>query len=63
MAKKLLHIIGYDEEGHVLHVDNTEKGGTYICPQCGERIIARKDGSMQRPHFAHFKKSEKYFAS
>ena len=58
MAKKLLHIIGYDEEGRVLHVDNTEKGGTYVCPQCGERIIARKDGSMQRPHFAHFKKSE-----
>lgn len=58
MAKKLLHTLGCDEEGHILHVEDAEKGGTYTCPQCGERIIARNSGTMQRPHFAHFKKSD-----
>lgn len=58
MGKKLLHTIGCDEEGRTLHVNEAEKGGIYMCPQCGDRIIARKDGTMQRPHFAHFKKSE-----
>ena len=57
MRKKLLHTLGYDTEGKVVHVSNTEKGGTYTCPQCGDRIIARNGGKMQRPHFAHFKKS------
>jgi len=58
MAKKLLHTLGYDEEGNILHVENAEKGKLYICPQCGDRIIARNNGTMQRPHFAHFKKSD-----
>lgn len=58
MGKKLLHTIGYDEEGRILHVNDAEKGRTYTCPQCGDRIIARNSGKMQRPHFAHFKKSE-----
>ena len=58
MAKKLLHTIGCDEEGHILHVNDAEKGKTYTCPQCGDRIIARNGGKMQRPHFAHFKKSK-----
>ena len=58
MGKKLLHTIGYDEEGNILHINKTEKGSIYTCPQCGERLIARKDGIMQRPHFAHFKKSD-----
>ena len=58
MGKKLLHTIGYDEEGNILHINKAEKGNIHTCPQCGERIIARKDGTMQRPHFAHFKKSD-----
>lgn len=57
MGKKLLQTLGYDTEGKIIHVNNTEKGGTYTCPQCGDRIIARNGGKMQRPHFAHFKKS------
>ena len=39
MAKKLLHTLGYDEEGNILHVENAEKGKLYICPQCGEVSI------------------------
>ena len=58
MAKKLLHTLGYNEEGCILHVDHAEKGNIYTCPQCGDRIIARNSGMTQRPHFAHFKKSE-----
>ncbi|MBO5079293.1 MAG: hypothetical protein J6B82_00245 [Bacteroidaceae bacterium] len=58
MAKKLLHTLGYDEEGNILHVEYAEKGKPYTCPQCGDRIIARNNGTMQRPHFAHFKKSD-----
>lgn len=58
MAKKLLHTLGCDEEGSILHINDAEKGGTYTCPQCGDRIIARNGGMTQRPHFAHFKKSE-----
>lgn len=59
MARKLLHTFGFDEEGTIVHVNETEKGGTYTCPQCGERIVARNGGVSQRPHFAHFKKSDK----
>lgn len=57
MGKKLLHTLGYDSEGNVVHVNEAEKGSIYTCPQCGDRIIARNGGKMQRPHFAHFKKS------
>lgn len=58
MAKKLLHTLGRDEEGHILHVNEADKGAVYTCPQCGDRIIARNGGILQRPHFAHFRKSE-----
>lgn len=58
MAKKLLHTLGCDEEGRITHVNDTEKGGIYTCPLCADRIIARNNGTVQRPHFAHFKKSE-----
>ena len=58
MARKLLHTLGYNEEGCILHVNDAEKGSIYTCPQCGDRIIARIGGTMQRPHFAHFKKSD-----
>ena len=58
MAKKLLHTIGLDEEKGIHHINDAEKGKIYTCPQCGERIIVRNGGSMQRPHFAHFKKSD-----
>ena len=58
MGKKLLHTIGCDEEGKLIHVNNAEKGAIYSCPLCGDRIIARNGGNLQRPHFAHFKKSE-----
>ena len=58
MTKKLLHTLGYNEERNILHVNDAEKGSIYTCPQCGDRIIARNGGIMQRPHFAHFKKSE-----
>ena len=58
MAKKLLHTFGLNAEGRIVHVNDTEKGITYTCPQCGERIVARNGGVTQRPHFAHFKKSK-----
>ena len=58
MAKKLLHTTGCDEEGHIIHVNEAERGGIYTCPLCRERIVARNEGKSQRPHFAHFKKTE-----
>lgn len=58
MGKKLLHTTGCDEEGRILHINDAEKRGTYTCPLCGDRIIARNEGKMQRPHFAHFKRTE-----
>ena len=58
MGKKLLHTTGYDEEGRILHINEAEKGKTYTCPLCGDRIVPRNDGKSQRPHFAHFKKTE-----
>ena len=58
MGKKLLHTIGCDEEGKIIHVNDAEKGAIYTCPLCRDRIIARNGGTLQRPHFAHFKKSE-----
>ncbi len=57
MGKKLLHTTGCDEEGHILHIHSAEKGRTYTCPLCGDRIIPRNEGKTQRPHFAHFKKT------
>ena len=58
MGKKLLHTTGYDEEGRILHINEAEKGKTYTCPLCGDRIVPRNEGKAQRPHFAHFKKTE-----
>ena len=58
MGKKLLHTTGYDEEGRIIHINEAERGGIYTCPLCQERIIARNEGKSQRPHFAHFKKTE-----
>ena len=58
MGKKLLHTTGCDEEGHVIHINQAERGGIYTCPLCRERIIVRNEGKAQRPHFAHFKKTE-----
>ena len=58
MGKKLLHTTGCDEEGHILHISEAEKGGIYTCPLCGDRIVTRNEGKAQRPHFAHFKKTE-----
>ena len=57
MGKKLLHTTGYDEEGRILHINEAEKGKTYTCPLCGDRIVPRNEGKAQRPHFAHFKKT------
>ena len=58
MGKKLLHTTGCDEEGRILHINEAEKGQTYTCPLCGDRIVPRNEGKAQRPHFAHFKKTE-----
>ena len=58
MGKKLLHTTGCDEEGRVIHINQAERGGIYTCPLCRERIIVRNEGKAQRPHFAHFKKTE-----
>ena len=58
MGKKLLHTTGYDEERRIIHINEAERGGIYTCPLCQERIIARNEGKSQRPHFAHFKKTE-----
>ena len=58
MGKKLLHTTGCDSEGRILHINEAEKGQTYTCPLCGDRIVPRNEGKAQRPHFAHFKKTE-----
>ena len=58
MGKKLLHTTGCDSEGRILHIREAEKGQTYTCPLCGDRIVPRNEGKAQRPHFAHFKKTE-----
>lgn len=58
MGKKLLHTTGCDSEGRILHIHEAEKGQTYTCPLCGDRIVPRNEGKAQRPHFAHFKKTE-----
>ena len=58
MGKKLLHTTGCDSEGRILHINEAEKGQTYTSPLCGDRIVPRNEGKAQRPHFAHFKKTE-----
>ena len=58
MGKKLLHTTGCDEEGRIIHINEAEKGGIYTCPLCNDRLVTRNEGKAQRPHFAHFKKTE-----
>lgn len=62
MRRKLLTTFGFDAEGQLVHVKDTQKGELYTCPQCGDRIIARNSGKIEkgskRPHFAHVKKSK-----
>ena len=61
MRRKLLSTIGYDAEGRLVHIKEAQKGESYHCPQCGERIVPRNSGKAgkgsKRPHFAHLKKS------
>lgn len=56
MGKKLLHTFGRNLEGEIIHISDADNNCTYCCPQCGERMVLRKGGKTQRPHFAHFKR-------
>jgi len=58
MGKKLLHTTGCDEEGRIIHINEAEKGDIYTFPLCPDRLDTRNEGKAQRPHFAHFKKTE-----
>ena len=40
----MLTTFGFDAEGQLVHVKDTQKGELYTCPQCGDRIIARNSG-------------------
>ena len=61
MRRKLLCTIGYNDDGQLVHIKDTQKGEIYRCPQCGERIVPHKSGKAEkgskRPHFSHLKKS------
>ena len=62
MRRKLLCTIGYNDDGQLVHIRDTQKGEIYRCPQCGGRIVPHnsgKDGKgSKRPHFSHLKKPE-----
>jgi predicted RNA-binding Zn-ribbon protein involved in translation (DUF1610 family) len=41
-----------DATGEPVHVSQALRGDTYVCPLCGDRMIARL-GEIKRHHFAH----------
>jgi hypothetical protein len=42
----------FDATGEPVHVSQAVRGGTYVCPLCGDRMIARL-GEIKQHHFAH----------
>ena len=60
MGKKVLQTLGYDSEKQIVCINDASKSNSYTCPQCGERIVVRNGGKLQRPHFSHFKKSTQH---
>ena len=62
MRRKLLCTIAYNDDGQLVHIEDTQKGEIYRCPQCGERIVPHNSGKAgkgsKRPHFSHLKKSK-----
>lgn len=53
-------IYAKDRLGRMVHVDHVPNGAACgcVCPGCGEPLIARNNGDVVTPHFAHFSGSE-----
>lgn len=49
-------IYAKDRLGRMVHVDSVPNGAACgcVCPGCGEQLIARNNGDVMTPHFAHF---------
>ena len=45
--------IAVDEEKHKVSITEAEKGNSYYCPLCGEKLTLRKNCKKKAPHFAH----------
>lgn len=57
MVKKILYATAVDEHGQMVHIDDSQKGKSYYCLGCNEKLVLRKSGKSgagsRRPHFAH----------
>ena len=45
--------IAYDENGEKVSITHAEKGGSYYCPICHEKLIVKKKGEKKAAHFSH----------
>lgn len=45
-----------DRLGRMVHIDAVPNGAACgcVCPGCGEQLIARNNGEVMTPHFAHY---------
>ncbi len=43
----------FDLDGKRVFIDEAESGKEYFCPQCGGRLVIKKDGLVRIHHFAH----------
>ena len=52
----VLYPIAKNKEGKYVKITEARKGEVYFCPECGNRMIARK-GKIRAWHFAHYGES------
>jgi transposase-like protein len=57
IPNEILYTTAIDQNDHLIHVNNAEKGSKYYCPLCKKEFILKKSGKSgkgsRRPHFAH----------
>jgi hypothetical protein len=58
----ILYTVAFDKSNNLILAKDAEKGDSFTCPICDEKLILRKSGKTgkgaKRPHFAHHKFTE-----
>jgi predicted RNA-binding Zn-ribbon protein involved in translation (DUF1610 family) len=52
MGSKLLFSFAEDDNGKIIHINNTSSEVNYFCPECKKKFILKK-GNIRKHHFAH----------
>ena len=46
-------LFALDLAGNRIYIENAHAGITYLCEECGTRLMAKNKGSERQHHYAH----------